>query len=156
MAFSIGTEFVKNKEDIEKMNSKKESDKAKQDCEIKAFKRLAPKIKARFPKLPIIAAGDALYSKASVLDVCKENSWKYIIRFKKGTIPSLFEDFEEIVELENETTIPGYELARNMEYKGHKMNIVRYKEKEDEKAKKKSKKKKSLVILLLMTLMNLH
>ena len=107
-------------------------------------------------KLPIIAAGDALYSKVSVLDVCKENSWKYIIRFKKGTIPSLFEDFEEIVELENETPIPGYELARNMEYKGHKMNIVRYKEKEDEKAKKKSKKKKSLVILLLMTLMNLH
>ena len=68
-----------------------------------------------------------------------------------GTIPSLFEDFEEIVELENETTIPGYELARNMEYKGHKMNIVRYKEKEDEKAKKKSKVKENVDVDINIT-----
>ena len=24
-----------------------------------------------------------------VIDICKENGWKYIIRFKEGAIPSL-------------------------------------------------------------------
>ncbi len=57
MALSIGTEFVENKEDIEKM-SKKGSEEAKQDCEIKAFKRLAKKIKNNYPRLKIIISGD--------------------------------------------------------------------------------------------------
>ena len=39
MVFSIGSEFVENKENIEKMNDNN-NEKSKQDCEINAFKRL--------------------------------------------------------------------------------------------------------------------
>lgn len=127
MVFSIGTEFVENKEEIEKM-SKSESDKAKQDCEIKAFKRLAEKIKKNYPRLKIIISGDALYAKRSILDICKENGWKYIIRFKEGAIPTLYSNFEGIVKKYNESEKEGYEIATKLEYNEYKINVIRYKE----------------------------
>ena len=63
MVFSIGSEFVENVNEEE----------TKQDCETKAFKRLAEKIKKEYPKLKIIISGDALYANKPVLDICKEN-----------------------------------------------------------------------------------
>ena len=125
MVFSIGSEFVENKEDIKKMNDNN-NEKAKQDCEINAFKRLAKKLKTNFPKLPIIISGDALYSKSSILEICKENNWKYIIRFKEGAIPTLYRDFEGIVKKYNESTINNYEIISNIEYKEYKVNVIRY------------------------------
>ena len=48
---SIATEFIENeKKDVKK-----------QDCERKAFKRLAAKIKKDYPRLPICILGDSLY-----------------------------------------------------------------------------------------------
>lgn len=70
----------------------------KQDCETKAFKRLAKKIKKEYPRLRIIISGDALYASKPVIDICKENGWKYIIRFKEGSIPTLYREFETIVD----------------------------------------------------------
>ena len=131
MVFSIGSEFVENKEDIEKM-SNKDSEKAKQDCEINAFKRLAEKIKKNYPRLNIIISGDALYAKSSVMDICKGNKWKYIIRFKEGAIPTLYSDYEGIVKKYNESKKEGYEMATNLEYKENKINVIRYKTKEGE------------------------
>lgn len=127
MVFSIGTEFVENKEEIEKM-SNSNSEKSKQDCEIEAFKRLAKKIKKNYPKLKIIISGDALYAKSSVLKICKENSWKYIIRFKEGAIPTLYSYFEKLVKKYNESKIKRYEMATNLEYNEYKINVIRYKE----------------------------
>lgn len=60
MVFSIGSEFVENVNE----------DETKQDCETKAFKRLAEKIKKEYPKLKIIISGDALYANKPVLDWC--------------------------------------------------------------------------------------
>lgn len=127
MVFSIGTEFIENKEDIEKM-SNNNSEKAKQDCEINAFKRLAEKIKKNYPRLKIIISGDALYGKSSVLKICKENGWKYIIRFKEGVIPTLYKDFEGIVKKYNESTKERYEIATNLGYNEYKINVIRYRE----------------------------
>lgn len=127
MVFSIGSEFVENKEDIEKMNSDK-NEKSKQDCEINAFKRLVKKIKSNYPRLPIVISGDALYANTSVLEICKEYGWKYIIRFKEGSIPTLFNDFEGIVKKENESKKEKYEIVTNVEYNEYKINVIRYTE----------------------------
>ena len=127
MVFSIGSEFVENKEDIEKMSNEK-SEKAKQDCEINAFKRLVEKIKKNFSKLNIVISGDALYAKSTVIEICKEYGWKYIIRFKEGAIPTLYNEFEEISKKYNESKIERYELVNSIEYKGNKTNVIRYKE----------------------------
>jgi hypothetical protein len=116
MVFSIGSEFVENaNENV-----------TKQDCEINAFKRLAEKIKNEYPKLKILISGDALYACKPVLDICKENGWKYIIRFKEGAIPSLYKEFETVVEKGNESTQKNYEFATKLDYQEEKVNIIKY------------------------------
>ena len=119
MVFSIGSEFVENEtEDI-----------SKQDCEIKAFKRLAEKIKKEYPRLKIIISGDALYANKPVMDICEEKGWKYIIRFKEGAIPSLYEEFETIVKTDDESKIDQYSYVTKLDYQGKKTNIIKYTDK---------------------------
>ena len=118
MVFSIGTEFIENTDEKE----------SKQDCEIKAFKRLAAKIKKEYPRLKILISGDALYASKPVIDICNEYGWKYIIRLKEGAIPSLYEEFETVVKRENETQKENYECATNLDYRESKINVVRYTE----------------------------
>lgn len=116
MVFSIGSEFVENVNE----------DETKQDCEIKAFKRLTEKIKKEYPKLKIIISGDALYANKPVLDICKENGWKYIIRFKEGAIPSLYNEFETVVAKANESTVKDYEYVTKLDYQEEKVNVIKY------------------------------
>lgn len=122
MVFSIGSEFVEN---IKKGESK-------QDCEIKAFKRLARKIKKAFPRLPIIISGDALYASEPVLNICKEMNWKYIIRFKEGAIPSLYQEYKTVVAEDNESKYKDYEFVTGLDYKEKSINVIRYINKEKE------------------------
>ena len=119
MVFSIGSEFVEN--ESENVN--------KQDCEIEAFKRLAEKIKKEYPKLRIIISGDALYASKPVMDICKKNKWKYIIRFKEEAIPTLYREFETVVKIENESKTENYQSATKLEYQEHKTNVIKYTEK---------------------------
>lgn len=118
MVFSIGSEFVENGETKEE----------KQDCEIKAFRRLAEKIKKEYQRLKIIISGDALYACKPVIDICKENEWKYIIRFKEGAIPSLYKEFETIVAKANESTKANYEYVTKLDYQEEKVNVIKYTE----------------------------
>ena len=126
MLFSIGTEFVENeKEDVDK-----------QDCETKAFKRLADKIKKEYPRLKIIISGDALYASTPVLKICKEKGWKYIIRLKEGAIPTLYKEFIKIskeIKDGNESTKKDYEFVTEIEYKDNKINIIKYTETKEDK-----------------------
>ena len=116
MVFSIGSEFVENEtEDV-----------SKQDCEIKAFKRLAEKIKKEYPRLKIIISGDALYANKPVMDICEEKGWKYIIRFKEGAIPSLYKEFETIEKTDNESKIEKYSYVTKLDYQSKKTNIIKY------------------------------
>ena len=61
------------------------------------------KIKKEYPRLKIIIGADALYASKPVIDICKGNGWKYIIRFKEGAIPTLYKEFETVVEKNNES-----------------------------------------------------
>lgn len=118
MVFSIGTEFVENID----------ANESKQDCEIKAFKRLAAKIKKEYPRLKILISGDALYASKPVIDICEENGWKYIIRLKEGAIPTLYQEFKIVVKRENETQKANYECATKLDYRESKVNVVKYTE----------------------------
>ena len=118
MVFSIGSEFVENEsENVDK-----------QDCETKAFKRLANKIKKEYPRLRVIISGDALYASKPVMYICKQNKWKYIIRFKEGAIPTLYREFETIVKTDNESKLEKYQSVTKLEYQEHKTNVIKYTE----------------------------
>lgn len=149
MVFSIGSEFVENIKKIKVRGYKKISNKKlkiskkeaknlsrekyKQDCEMKAFRRLAEKIKKQYPRLKILISGDALYANKTVLDICKEYGWKYIIRFKEGAIPTIYNEFNKIVQNDNESTKTNYEFVTKIDYKDYKINMIKYKEMKDDK-----------------------
>lgn len=61
----------------------------KQDCENKAFKRLAAKIKKAFPRLPVCILVDALYANSPIMSICNAYGWKYIITLKDGSLPGV-------------------------------------------------------------------
>jgi len=136
LSISLATEFIENSTD-------KEFD--KQDCELKAFYRLQEKLKKLFPRLKVCLLLDGLYPNASVLKICKENNWKYIITFKEGNLKTVWEDFNGFFEnrknaigaklelpeiiLEDKETI--YRWMNKVEYTEYELNIIAkyYKEK---------------------------
>lgn len=120
---SIASEFIENNgEDTEKQASMSEEEK-KQDCETKAFQRLAEKLKQAFPRLPIILLADSLYASEPVMSTCRNNQWDFIIRYKKGSIPSIAEEYERIPEKE---TSGHAEYVNDIDYKGNPVNMLRF------------------------------
>jgi len=77
MSISLASEFIENTPG---------RDYEKQDCEQKAFVRLAAKIKKHFPRLPICILGDGLYPNNTVFDICAKNNWLLIITLKDGNL----------------------------------------------------------------------
>lgn len=131
---SICSEFIENNgEDAEKYRNMSE-EKRKQDSEIKAFKRMAKKLKKAFPRLPIVLLMDSLYAAKPVMDICKENEWDYIIRFKDGSIPYIAKEYEDIPEKEYAMNA---EYINEIDYEGHKVNELKYKEETVEKGEVK-------------------
>ena len=95
MTFSLATEFVENETYTDEYgNTYRKFD--KQDCELKASYRLLNKIKKRFPKLPIIIGGDALYLGRPFLELCDSFKFDYIIRYKETDAPTIKRNFDEI------------------------------------------------------------
>lgn len=123
LIISIASEFIENNgEDAEKQKGLSE-EKRKQDCETKAFKRLAEKLKKAFPRLPIILLADSLYASEPVMNICRENKWDFIIRYKTGSIPSITEEYERIPEKE----VSGHaEYVKGIDYNGNTVNMLRY------------------------------
>jgi hypothetical protein len=86
---------------------------SKQDCELKAFKRLAVTLKKKYPKLPICLLGDSLYACEPVFEICNKNGWKYLMRFKEGRIKSVAEEFNILKGTETKTTLKGKEIINS-------------------------------------------
>ena len=124
MVLSIDTEFIENEEFYEK-----------QDCELKAFKRLAERLKKNYKRLPICILGDSLYAVDPIFKICKKNNWKYIFTFKEGRTKSIWLDFEGLKKLEDNSNIKGYTWVNEIEYKGNIVNILETKLVENKKEK---------------------
>jgi hypothetical protein len=64
----------------------------KQDCERKAFLRLADKLKKQYPRLPICILADGLYPYEGAFEVCEKNGWKYIFVLQDKSLKSVQEE----------------------------------------------------------------
>ncbi len=116
MVFSIGSEFIENEDE----------NVAKQDCEIKAYYRLAEKIKKTYKRLPICILGDSLYACEPVFKLCDEYNWKYILRFKEGRIKSIAQEFNTIKAIEQ--GMADYSWVNDIAYNDRSVNIVEFRE----------------------------
>lgn len=123
---SIATEFIENeKENI-----------SKQDCELNAFKRLEKKLKKAFKRLPICIMGDSLYAAESIFKICDKNKWKYLIRFKDGSIKSISKEFHELKELEEQNKKEGMKWVNDISYNERLIHAIEYTKEEKDKNKK--------------------
>lgn len=85
-AFSLLSEFIENPgENV-----------TKQDCELKAFYRLAKRLKARFPRLLLVLLLDGLFANGTVFGLCRRNRWGFIITLKDDQLTSVNEEFNEL------------------------------------------------------------
>ena len=57
---------------------------SKQDCELRAFERLAKKLKYYFPRLKLIFFMDALYATQGVMTLLNDYGFEYVIKFSKN------------------------------------------------------------------------
>ena len=125
IVISIDTEFVENEEEnIEK-----------QDCEIKAFYRMAKRIKEQYPKLPIIISGDALYACEPVITTCVDNKWEYILRLKDGILKLLVEEIEglEKAEIEEKNIRYWNEVKYGEVQREKRANVLKFYENKKDK-----------------------
>jgi hypothetical protein len=83
LALSIGSEFIENSR----------AGASKQDCELRAFARLADQLQKDYPQLPMCLLLDALYANGPVFELCRKNHWNFITSFKKGSLPSLWREY---------------------------------------------------------------
>jgi len=125
IVMSIGSEFIENAGEDAAAQKEMSEEKRKQDCETKAFKRLAQKIKDSFPRLPICILGDSLYASEPVMDICEENGWEYIIRFKDGSIPTIAHEYKDIPE---KNRSGNAEYVNGIAYGKYLVNMLKYKE----------------------------
>lgn len=126
-SISIATEWLKNPLD-------KEFD--KQDCELKAFFRLAEKLKSNFPRLPVIIAADGLYPNQTVFDICERNNWNYIFTFKDGNLKSIWEEIVSLKKIGGKKEkkeykadpfyriVEDYIFINDLEYKKRILHVV--------------------------------
>ena len=61
----------------------------KQDCEIKAFRRLVEKIEKLYPRLPINLLADGLYAEEKTLNLGENHNWNLIITLTEKKLPSV-------------------------------------------------------------------
>jgi hypothetical protein len=80
--FSLLTEFVDLHDPL----------RDKEDCELNAFRRLAERLQAQFPRLRLCLLLDGLYPVQSVFDLCQAYGWKFIATLREGRQPTAWDE----------------------------------------------------------------
>lgn len=95
---SLGTEFIDNRALADTPAGASEQ-KRKQDCELKASRRLLQAIRSRFRQLGLLLSLDALYACGAGFQLGKDFKASFIIVFKEGSIPTLWQEFQTLLSL---------------------------------------------------------
>lgn len=80
----------------------------KQDCELKAFRRMARWLKRRFARLPIMLLLDGLYPNGPVMSLCRQYGWQFMIVLPDDVLSSVWGEAHGLRRLQ-----PGQELDQN-------------------------------------------
>ena len=88
-AFSVMTEFIENPGE----------NPTKQDCELKAFYRLADRLKHRFPRLPICLLLDGLFAGGPTFALCDKYHWQYLVVLTEDDLSSVHQELELLMPL---------------------------------------------------------
>ena len=107
LAVSVLTEALLNPEDGKY---------DKQDCETKAFRRALHRLKQEFPREPIVHLLDSLYCQGPIFEQIDALKQKFICAFKRGSIPTLYDEALELRKL-----TPEQRITRTLIREGHRV-----------------------------------
>ncbi len=93
---SLGSEFIDNA-DAGNVRGKN-AEEVKQDCELKALARLAPRIKQAYPQAPFVLALDSLYACGPVFALAEQMHWSVVATFKEGRTPALWREYRALLQ----------------------------------------------------------
>ena len=79
---------------------KGDTERDKQDCELKAFKRLTKRLRAEFPRLPFMLVLDGLYPNGPVFETCRKYHWQFMIVLQDGSLAAVQDEFERLSKIE--------------------------------------------------------
>jgi hypothetical protein len=99
MVLPLLSEFLENSPELERIEN---DDKWKQDCELKAFYRLAARLKRIFPRLRLTLLLDGLYANGPVMEICRRNRWGFAIVLKDGSLPTVWREAKGLMRLDAE------------------------------------------------------
>jgi len=122
LVFSLMTEFVENPAQYPD----------KQDCELKAFYRLAKRLKRRFPRLPICLLLDGLFAGGPTFSICDQHRWKYIIVLQEKDLSSVQEQFNALLDFFPENHLqfrPADQYQTHQDF--HWVNDIAYVDSDD-------------------------
>ena len=80
-------------------NLGKSEENIKQDCELKAFKRLAHRLKKYFSHVKIRALLDGLYANGPLMKLCSQLKWGFMIVLKDKSLPRVWKEFDHLAKL---------------------------------------------------------
>ena len=69
-----------------------DSQRDKQDCEQRAFHRLAQRLKKCFSHLPILLLLDGLYPNGPIIELCRRNNWDFMMVLQDASLPTVWEE----------------------------------------------------------------
>lgn len=100
-ALSLASAFIDN-QDVPAQGGE---EKRKQDCELKASRRLLTKLREDFPRLRLCLSLDALYACGAGFALGKDFDVSYVIVFKEGSIPTLWQEFQTLMAMSPENRL---------------------------------------------------
>jgi hypothetical protein len=130
-SISLASQWLENSEDMDD----------KQDCELKAFSRLAAALKKAYPRLPVLLLADGLYANQTFFGICGNNGWRFIVTFKDGSLKTVWEEIEllrplhraqKLDRVKEKHPVDGWlseqaQYINGLDYQKHKLHWVGYK-----------------------------
>ena len=96
LAVSLAREFIENPPGRTPTDYQEQ----KQDCELKAFDRLARALKASFPQWRLCLNFDSLHACGRAFAACQKYHWHFMVTFKPGSLPDLWPEFQALLQLQ--------------------------------------------------------
>jgi hypothetical protein len=125
LVISLGTEFIENTDGAEK-----------QECELKAFGRLLPRLRRDFPQLSLCLLLDGLYMNQTALGLLRKHHCAWIITFKEGSLPQAYGEWRALwpltrgqeKETRDEALHRRYRWLNDLDHAGHRFDVFECRE----------------------------
>jgi hypothetical protein len=105
LVLSIDSEFIENADAAAGSSS---TAARKQDCELNALNRLAPRLHQQFPQLRLCLTVDGLYACRRFFQICHEYGWAFVVVFKPTILPTVWDEFQSLLTLASHLNVERF------------------------------------------------